>query len=148
MTLFIVPKPGKTAGKKLARGLCSTPRCMRPARAGRADCETCKARKWRTRHPERALWLNLRKSAKKRGIPFCLGFEEFKAFCDRENFVARVGSGPEDATIDRREASGPYHIDNIRVLTNRENGTLGGALAGTGHRAPAFYTPEENPLSA
>lgn len=119
-------------------------------------CNTCRDRAWRAAHPVHHLWNNLKKSAKKRGVPFELALEEFELFCRDNNFVARVGRGPEDATVDRRDPTKGYNRDNLRVLTGGENARLGSFLANSGHRTPgqtdlpmdsAHYAPEEDPLA-
>lgn len=156
MTIHVVRKGSSTtAERKARRGVCITPHCTRPPRNQERLCARCRDRIWRARHPEHHLWNNLKKSAKRRGVAFTVTLEEFVAFCQRENFVAKVGRGPEDATIDRRDPTLGYSADNLRVLTNAENGRLGAGLAGSGHRLEgqeqlplesAHYTPEENPL--
>lgn len=147
MTIHIVTAARGNTGRKKRLGLCVTPRCTRPPRANERLCARCRDRIWRARHPEHHLWNNLKKSAKRRGIPFTITLEEFTDFCRRENFVARVGRGAENATVDRIDAARGYSIDNLRVLSNAENGRLGQPLAGTGHRAEAsHYTEEEDPL--
>lgn len=160
MTIIVPAAPGKSADKKRRRGLCITPRCTRPAPAGKGCCRTCQDRKWRARHPEHHLWNNLKKSAKKRGIPFTISLADFKVFCAETNLIARVGKGPDDMTVDREKPERGYEKGNIRVLTNAENGRLGGYLSGSGHRTPGqtslpmedaphatHYTPDEDPLA-
>lgn len=145
MTIVVPKPPGKCSAAKRRRGFCVTPHCRKFAPPGKGCCRTCQDRKWRAKHPEHHLWNNLKKSAKRRGIPFSVTLADFKEFCARENFVARVGTGPQDATVDRRDAALGYEKNNLRVLTNAENGRLGQPLGNTGHRQ--HYSPQEDPLA-
>lgn len=161
MTIHVVSRAtGTCAERKQRRGRCTMLRCARPAAPGRAICNTCRDRAWREAHPEHHLWNNLKKSAKRRGIAFTITLEAFIRFCADNNLVARVGRGPDDLTVDRREAHRGYEEDNLRVLTNSENGRLGAYLSGSGHRVPGqqqlawaeaspsrFYTEQEDPLA-
>jgi len=151
-----------TAAKKTARGKCIVYQCRRVAARDRHVCHTCRDRMWRAAHPEHHLWNNLKKSARKRGVEFTLTVDEFKEFCRENNFVAKVGRGPEDATVDRRDPRQGYHKGNLRVLSNVENATIGGKLSFTGHRnkgqehfdfqaviepeLSTVYSESENPL--
>lgn len=119
-------------------------------------CNTCRDRAWRAAHPENHLWKNLKASARKRGLPFNLTLEEFMEFCRENNFVARVGRGSDDATVDRRDPREGYSKANLRVLSGEENARLGRALVGSGHRTPgqtdlpiesAHYAPEDDPFA-
>lgn len=135
MKIHVVEKTeGASASRKVARGKCIVYNCRRVAGKGRSVCNTCRDRQWRARHPEHHLWKNLKRSAKARGIAFDLTVEEFTAFCVEHNFVARVGRGPEDDTIDRRDPTLGYTKDNLRILTFKENTDLGRGLIGSGHR--------------
>lgn len=136
---IIIPKPALK--RKRASGVCATPRCTKAPRTGENLCARCRDRIWRSRHPEHHLWNNLKKSAKRRGIQFTITVEEFKQFSDANGLVATVGRGAESATVDRIDSSRGYSLDNLRVLSNRENGRLGGFQAASAH-----YTEEENPL--
>jgi hypothetical protein len=135
MTIHVVEKTeGRAAEKKTARGKCIVYQCRRTAGKGRSVCNTCRDRAWRAKHPEHHLWKNLKKSAKNRGVEFTITVKEFTGFCRDHNFVTKVGRGPEDATIDRENPSLGYSLDNLRVLTFRENSALGRPLAFSGHR--------------
>lgn len=56
-----------------------------------------------------------------RGIDFLLTFEEFQEFDRATNYVARMGSGPDNLTIDRIDSRKGYEVGNIRALTYEDN---------------------------
>jgi hypothetical protein len=59
--------------------------------------------------------------AKSRGIDWNLTYEEFKAFCEKTGYMEKKGTQPGCATIDRIDPSKGYQMDNIQILTLREN---------------------------
>jgi len=111
----------KTRLSNIRAGVCIHWGCARPARTGRRDCETCKCRKHRLKHPYKYAFRTVRQSARKRSIPFLLTFEEFKSFCEKTGYLSKKGKEFTDLTIDRIDPSKPYQADNIRVLTWIEN---------------------------
>lgn len=154
MTTHNVLPPTENSLRKAKRGRCSTPHCRRTARQGRNICNTCRDRKWRAAHPEHHLWKNLKKSAKKRGVPFSLTVDEFKAFCARTRYHELVGRNAMAASCDRIDDTKGYSADNIRCLEYglnagrpKERGRtatdeLPLQLATAGH-----YEPHEDPLA-
>ena len=111
----------RTAARKSRNGICKHWGCQNVARQGRRDCETCKGRKGTINNPERYVFRNIKKSAKKRNIPFELTFEQFLDFDRQTSYVASRGTGSESLTIDRIDSSKGYQVDNIRALTWLEN---------------------------
>lgn len=111
----------KTRLSNIRAGLCIHWGCSRPARIGRKDCETCKARKARLKDPAKYAFRNVRRSAQGRNIPFLLTFEEFKTFCDSTGYLTKKGKDFDDLTIDRIDPSKPYQADNIRALSWMDN---------------------------
>lgn len=110
-----------TRAKKTAQGLCRHHGCRNYARAGRADCDTCKARKRRLKNPQRYAFEQVRESARKRSIGFELTFEEFVQFDQATGYVEAKGRERDSLTIDRIDSSKPYRVDNIRALTWADN---------------------------
>lgn len=98
------------------RRVCVVPRCTRPPGPHKRMCNTCHDRVWRERFPEHHLWNNLKKSAKKRGLPFTISLSWWVAFCEMTGFAEMVGRGKGFASIDRIENWRGYEPDNIRVL--------------------------------
>jgi hypothetical protein len=82
----------------------------------------------------------LKSNAKRRRKAFTLTFEEFQDFCAETGYLELRGRDADSATIDRKDNSGPYSRDNIRVLTNSENASK--------HDQPynPFYEPGEHPF--
>ena len=56
-----------------------------------------------------------------RKIPFALTFEEFCLFDDLHDYVNRVGVGAEFITVDRKDTTLGYFLDNLQILTFSEN---------------------------
>lgn len=69
----------------------------------------------------RSCFKTLRDNAKRRGKEFALTFEQFSRFCYETNYLAGKGRKSQSYSIDRRDNSKGYTIDNIRVLTVAEN---------------------------
>lgn len=120
--MYLLKEVGpRTAAKKAREEICKHWGCNRPARGGRRDCETCKARKRRMKNPVYYVFETVRVSARKRGIAFKLTFEEFQEFDRQTGYVASVGKDSDSLTIDRIETAKGYELGNIRALTYKEN---------------------------
>lgn len=76
---------------------------------------------WRKKNPEKDAYNNLKNNSKRRGVYFDLTFEQFKTFLYRSDYMELRGRGANNLTIDRIRASGGYTMDNIAILTKREN---------------------------
>lgn len=63
----------------------------------------------------------LKQNAKRRSKHFELTFEQFKAFAIATDYYKRKGRKATCYHIDRIDETRGYTIDNIQVLTNREN---------------------------
>lgn len=111
----------RTAALKARTNTCKHWGCTNESRPGSRDCETCKARKARIKNPEREVFRDVKKSAKKRGIEFNLSFDQFMEFDKQTGFTASRGKGKEDLVIDRIDPKRGYEFDNIRALTYVEN---------------------------
>ena len=110
--------------EKAARWQCITPRCRNRAdkKRRRLICATCASRAYASRNAIRVKWLNLKKSAKRRGIEFLLvPFESFECWAAQRGYVQIGPRGAEGLTVDRKDETGPYSFSNIQALTNSEN---------------------------
>lgn len=98
-------------------------RCDRRPRAhNRRICYACKSRDWTEKNPERRVWLDLRSSAKKRGIGFRVTFPQFERFLERNpDYMQKRGRGSTDLTIDRPREGKAYTEKNMQVLEKHLN---------------------------
>lgn len=110
-----------TARMKRAAGLCKHWGCKRKSRPGGLDCEVCKARKARLRHPVRFAYRDLRTNARRRGVPFTLTLEQFRELVGGTQWEKRRGRNPDSLTIDRIDPSLGYEPGNVRLLTHQTN---------------------------
>lgn len=99
---------------------CHTQYCRNNAK-GRKFCSTCRVRAARAKDPVKTAWLNLKHNAKRRGVLFTIALEDFRQWCHKVEYIGHRGRSAESYTIDRRHNDVGYHLDNIQVLTNRDN---------------------------
>jgi nitrate reductase beta subunit len=100
---------------------CQAPKCRNKV-AGLHLCNTCRSKKWREENPVKYAFYNLRNRAKQRGVLFTITFEDFKKWCHRVDWIGmEKGRGSNARSIDRRHNDIGYHLDNIQVLTKRDN---------------------------
>ncbi len=104
----------------MKRHKCQTPYCRNQIKS-RKYCSTCRYKKWRESNPVKYAYLNLKHNAKKRGVLFTITFEEFKDWCVKVKYIGFAGRNADSLTIDRRHNDIGYHIDNIQVMTRRDN---------------------------
>lgn len=69
----------------------------------------------------RSAFHNLKNNAKRRNKEFSLTFEQFKEFCIATEYHSKRGVHRYSYTVDRIVETEGYHLDNIQVLTNRDN---------------------------
>lgn len=86
-------------GDKIPGDLCATPGCKHPrpkhpSGRGRLKlCYYCRHLRYRKRNPIRVALNVLKQSAKRRGIPVNLTFEEWKQWCQDTNYLETKGRG-------------------------------------------------------
>lgn len=95
-------------------------KCGKPAKRGK-KCYSCISRDWRQNNPIQAAYYNLRSNAKRRNKEFNLTFEQFKQFSIRTEYHRKKGRYSDSYHIDRINDQEGYNINNIQVLTNRDN---------------------------
>lgn len=105
---------------------CKTRYCKRQAQYN--YCNTCKARRWRQKNPERYSYNNLKHNSVRRGIEFSLTFEEFKKFCHETDYLRGAGRTCTSLSIDRIDPNRGYILENLQVLTVSENSKKGRKL--------------------
>jgi hypothetical protein len=99
---------------------CQTPRCRNKVKQGR-HCSSCRVKRWRAADPVRAAFVNLRTNAKRRGVLFTIQLEDFRDWCVKVDYIGMAGRSSASYTVDRRHNDIGYHLDNIQVLTKRDN---------------------------
>lgn len=109
-----------TLQRRMKRKICLTPYCRNKIKKGNY-CQTCYRKRWAAKNPVKYAYQVLKYNARRRGKIFDLTYEQFAAFCYKNEYIAKKGRGAESLTIDRvRQAEG-YTADNIQPLTNRDN---------------------------
>lgn len=95
--------------------------CGRPAERYRRSCPACRKRDYNLKNPFHYVWQNLKYNAKRRGHEFLLTLEEFKLFCARTGYMELRGKTQDSMSIDRIDENRGYSLDNIQMITLREN---------------------------
>jgi len=99
---------------------CATDICTNTAKRGRY-CFKCISRKRKEKDPVREAYHKLKSNAKRRGKYFDLTLEQFRCFCIKTKYISKRGRERDSYHIDREDESGGYTINNIQLLTNRDN---------------------------
>ena len=100
---------------------CNTPYCRNEATLKRHRCPKCRSRMYKDKHPEAYFFNALRNNARRRGKGFALTLEEFKEFCRRTGYIEKKGKYKTAYSIDRKDSTKGYSIDNIHILTLENN---------------------------
>jgi len=100
---------------------CNTPYCRKTSAPQRKKCWSCTKKAYAQRHPFKYAYNALKQNAKRRNKHFELSFEQFKAFAIATEYYKKKGRKATCYHIDRIDETKGYSIDNIQVLTNREN---------------------------
>lgn len=109
---------------KASRWLCITPYCRNRVdrKNRRLVCCTCAGRDYANRHPIRVKFLNLKKSARRRGKEWRMeSFECFRCLAIMHGYTDFQPRGADALTVDRKDEGGPYCFGNCRFITNSEN---------------------------
>ena len=102
---------------------CLTEQCLGSVKPNSKSpyCAKCRSRRFRSKHRVKALYADIRQNAKRRGIGFFITIDEWIIFCAETNYHNLVGNEAESMTVDRIKAWLPYTVDNIQMITRREN---------------------------
>ncbi len=84
-------------------------------------CSKCASRRKRANNPVNYAFHAIKDSAKKRGISFSISYRDFKEWCERTGYAKDKGFVRLTHHCDRIRHNEGYHIDNIQLLTEREN---------------------------
>lgn len=110
--------------------ICVKPHCRnRPERHGCGTflltCATCRHRDYALRNPIKIKFLNLKKSANKRKIPFSVSWDRFKELAESSGYDRFVSE--KDArtlSVNRVPEGAPYSDGTIEIIPLGENSRL------------------------
>lgn len=84
-------------------------------------CSRCVDRRTTANNRLNRLYINLKASAKRRGIPFDLTKGEFLVFCIEHNYHQRDNNNVDSLVVDRIDNTKGYTFSNIQAITHHEN---------------------------
>lgn len=127
--LVMREKPAST-GKR-----CNVQGCGGKPRGGKHGfiCSRCLMLRWRANNPKRAAWNWLHRSAQKRDIPVKITFEQFVAWGDKHGYFDRKGRQKWNLTIERKDSTRGYELDNMEVLIMSANAAKGASEKANAH---------------
>ncbi len=103
---------------------CETKFCRNSAAKGRRVCYKCRSRQHKEKHPFRYHFNALRNNARRRGIPFELSFEVYRALY-RDHPVASKDKLLTDSNarfeVDRIDVRRGYEDDNVQLIEKHRN---------------------------
>ena len=88
-------------------------------------CHKHYARKLREQDPVLVRWMQAKGKAKQRNKPWSITLDQFRDFCNQTGYLVKKGRRGQNSTIDRIDNNKGYTIDNIQLLTNRQNASKG-----------------------
>jgi len=116
----LISEPKYTA--RVKENLCVVSQCKNSTGVGNRFCFKHKREYQKINNPLRYWFDVLRQNARRRKKEFTLTIEEFKDFCEKENYLEFKGrSNAGNYTIDRRNDKLGYTFSNIFVLTLSQN---------------------------
>lgn len=110
---------------KRSKGLCVAFRCSNTNVGSDKFCSKHRKRQQKKNNLVAYTFNLLKSNAKRRGKFFDLTLDQFKTFCKETGYLVLKGKKCESASIDRIDHSLGYSIDNLQVLSLRDNGTKG-----------------------
>lgn len=111
--------------KKQGRYCCAYACTNRPNPRKGGLCDKHYARKRRELDPVYTRYNQFKSSATRRKKPFSITLEQFREFCQETGYIVSKGMRGMRSTIDRVDNKKGYHIDNIQLLTLRQNASKG-----------------------
>lgn len=98
---------------------CDTPRCRNTPLKGRRLCAKCRSRAYRKKEPLRCKFIDLKSSAKRRGIEFSLCLSDFMD-CINVGYQGKTHH-KDRLSVDRINPEKGYEKGNIRACTVHRN---------------------------
>ena len=96
-----------------------------PVKKKRNLCHKHYARITRVMDPIASRYNQFKCNATRRKKEFNITIKQFRTFCNETGYIITAGKRGMNATIDRIDNSKGYSIDNIQLLTNRQNASKG-----------------------
>jgi len=114
---FCISEAKKKAGKQCCAYACNN----KPVKKLGGLCYKHFWRKRRATDPVYIRYNAFKKNAIKRRIDFAITLEQFRKFCEDTGYILKPGKRGQNATVDRIRNWEGYNIDNIQLLTNKQN---------------------------
>lgn len=123
---------------------CKTKYCSNPlSPAGRSPyCSKCRSRHYRENHKMVSSYHIKKWNAFWNSIPFLITLNEWMEWCQKTSYHLLRGPEAEDMTVDRKDPTKPYTIDNIQMITRRANGVKGMEERKKGKYWPKYQFPD------
>ena len=121
--------------------ICQTPGCYnkRPYQQGGwlKLCWGCRTRLKKKRHPVEYEYTRVRSSAKRRGVPFNITIEEWRAWCAETGYMELKGKQKGDMSLGRKDHSKGYSLSNMILEEYNFNSIKG-------HEVPGQDVPQNH----
>lgn len=114
---FCVSEAKKKAGKFCCAYACNN----KPVKKLGGLCYKHYQRKRRVLDPVGVRYNQWKQKAKQRGKEFNVTLAQFRDFCKNTGYILKPGKRGKNATIDRPENFRGYSMDNMQLLTGRQN---------------------------
>lgn len=95
--------------------------CGNLAAPQRSVCYKCRSKNIREKNPIRAIFYELKRSAKRRGYEFTLTIEYLTKIAEEHDLLNNRGRESESFSIDRIINEKGYGNDNVQILTKSQN---------------------------
>ena len=119
--------PFKISHAKKVQGIfCCAYGCTnKPIKKKGGLCHKHYARKLRHIDPVQVRYNQMRSKAKQRGLKVLFNLSKFRDWCEQKGYIVVKGCRGRNMTIDRIDNNQNYTIENIQLLTHRQNASKG-----------------------
>ncbi len=101
--------------------ICKHEGCDKEPAPGRLECYTCRSREIIKRKPIDMAYYWLKKSAKRRDLPFTITLVWFRTWIKGTDYMESRGRLSESLTIDRPDNLLGYTPDNMQIKSKHDN---------------------------
>lgn len=84
-------------------------------------CSRCKSRRWRANNPDKELFRDIRSSASRRKLTFCITLDYLRALPRFAEYIRLRGIKSNSLHLDRHDPRLGYVVGNLRIITAGEN---------------------------